>query len=819
MARKMRFFLTFLNLDYILNAPEPSPDEEEPARTHLSEKRKRDNYLCKGHILSCLSNQLFDVFFRIESAKELWETLEQKYLVEATGSKKHLIGKYFRYQMIDGKSIMDQVNEIQLIVSDILARGHYAKNCRKNDKKKNPQGNNAPQANVVEDQYLSVVVSEVNLVSNVKDWWVDTGATRHICSDISVFSSYELVGDGEQLFMGNSSASAVAGKGTVLLKLTSGKVLKLCDVLHVPDIRKNLVSGSLLIKKGFKLVFEADKFVITKNGEFVGKGYSSEGLFKLNTSLSENTLKRPIESIEKEHQVSEESVEPRRSKRARVEKNFGPEFIAYLLEGDPKTYKEAMSLPDSSFWKEAVKSEIDSILNDMLIIGTDISVIKDTKKFLSNNFDMKDLGKADVILATPYDSSIRLCKNKGSGVDPLEYSRVIGSLMYLMNCTRPDIAYAVGRLSSYTSNPGSDHCEALIRVLKYLKGTINYGLHFSKYPVVLEGYSDANWVSGFETKSRSGYVFTLGSAAVSWKSTKQTCIARSTMESEFIALEKASEEAEWLRNLLSDIPLWNKSVPGITIHCDCQAAIGRADDMLIIGTDISVIKDTKKFLSNNFDMKDLGKADVILATPYDSSIRLCKNKGSGVDPLEYSRVIGSLMYLMNCTRPDIAYAVGRLSSYTSNPGSDHCEALIRVLKYLKGTINYGLHFSKYPVVLEGYSDANWVSGFETKSRSGYVFTLGSAAVSWKSTKQTCIARSTMESEFIALEKASEEAEWLRNLLSDIPLWNKSVPGITIHCDCQAAIGRADVANITYQEERIVELDEMQRKIGLQASVY
>ncbi|XP_077251432.1 uncharacterized protein LOC143890609 [Tasmannia lanceolata] len=357
--------------------------------------------------------------------------------------------------MVDGKSIMDQVNEIQLIVSDILARGikieeqiqigaiieklppswekfqdtllHDRNDFSLQDlfvylrtedenrfrkqkskayefySKKNPQGNNAPQANVAEDQYLSAVVSEVNLVSNVKDWWVDTGATRHICSDRSVFSSYELVGDGEQFFMGNSSSSVVT------------------------DIRNNLVSGSLLIKKGFKLIFEADKFVITKSDEFVGNGYSSEGLFKLNvtenimnkassssayitdssclwhgrlghvnyaslkkmmtiglihksdqvvekceTSLSENTIERPFESIDKDHLVSEESVEPRRSKRARVDKNFGPEFIAYLLGGDPKTYKEAMYLPDSSFWKEAVRSEIDSILSNGTWILTDL---------------------------------------------------------------------------------------------------------------------------------------------------------------------------------------------------------------------------------------------------------------------------------------------------------------------------------------------------------------------------------------------------------------------------------------------------------------
>ena len=81
------------------------------------------------------------------------------------------------------------------------------------------------------------------------------------------------------------------------------------------------------------------------------------------------------------------------------------------------------------------------------------------------------------------------------------------------------------------------------RVLKYLDDTQNYALHYNRYPAVLEGYSDANWITGStETQSTSGYVFTIGGGAISWKSSKQTCIDRSTMESEFIVLDKAGEK-------------------------------------------------------------------------------------------------------------------------------------------------------------------------------------------------------------------------------------------------------------------------------------
>ncbi|CAB4309403.1 unnamed protein product [Prunus armeniaca] len=122
--------------------------------------------------------------------------------------------------------------------------------------------------------------------------------------------------------------------------------------------------------------------------------------------------------------------------------------------------------------------------------------------------------------------------------------------MYLMNCIQPDSAYAVGRLSQYTQSPNKEHWTAISRVLKYLRGTMDFGLKYSVFPAYLKG----------------GYVFTIGGGAVSWKSSKQTCIALSTMESEFIALEKAGTEAEWLRNLLVDIPLWKRPAPHICLR-------------------------------------------------------------------------------------------------------------------------------------------------------------------------------------------------------------------------------------------------------------
>ncbi|GJS70225.1 hypothetical protein Tco_0703066 [Tanacetum coccineum] len=112
--------------------------------------------------------------------------------------------------------------------------------------------------------------------------------------------------------------------------------------------------------------------------------------------------------------------------------------------------------------------------------------------------------------------------------------------MYSMPCTRPDIAFVVGKLRRYTSNPGIQHWQATQRVLKYLKKTMDYRLMYNGYPSMLEGYTDASWINNTEdNSSTSGWVFLLGGGAIYWASKKQTCITSSRMESEFVALAAA----------------------------------------------------------------------------------------------------------------------------------------------------------------------------------------------------------------------------------------------------------------------------------------
>jgi hypothetical protein len=163
--------------------------------------------------------------------------------------------------------------------------------------------------------------------------------------------------------------------------------------------------------------------------------------------------------------------------------------------------------------------ESDVILNIKLIkedSGITLSQSHYVEKVLSR-FGFMDSKPS----STPYDPSMTLRKNEKIARDQLRYSQIIGSLMYLASTTRPDIFFVVSKLSRYMSNLGDDHWHALKMVLRYLKGTMSFRIHYSGHPAVLEGYSDTNWISDIDQiYATSGYVFTLGGGVVSWRSSK-----------------------------------------------------------------------------------------------------------------------------------------------------------------------------------------------------------------------------------------------------------------------------------------------------------
>nr|KAJ0188744.1 hypothetical protein LSAT_V11C900473560 [Lactuca sativa] len=176
---------------------------------------------------------------------------------------------------------------------------------------------------------------------------------------------------------------------------------------------------------------------------------------------------------------------------------------------------------------------------------------------LFNGFALNQAGKC---VYSKFDTSgkgiliLSFCLIRDLSVSQLEYIRSIGCLMYAMISTRPDISYVVGKLSRYTSNPSSHHWQALNRVFKYLKGTMDYGLTYNGFPSVLEGYSDDSWITNLEDhSSTSGWVFLFERDAISWASKKQSCNTNSTMKSEFLALVVVGKEVERLRDLIYEI--------------------------------------------------------------------------------------------------------------------------------------------------------------------------------------------------------------------------------------------------------------------------
>lgn len=118
-----------------------------------------------------------------------------------------------------------------------------------------------------------------------------------------------------------------------------------------------------------------------------------------------------------------------------------------------------------------------------------------------------------------FEPKVRLFANNGDVTNKKEYTNIIGSLRYVTDCTRPNIAYAVGVLCRYTSKSSVEHWSALGRIMRYLKRTINLGIHYHKFPAILEGYSDVDWNSLSEdSKATDDYVFNICSDAVSSKS-------------------------------------------------------------------------------------------------------------------------------------------------------------------------------------------------------------------------------------------------------------------------------------------------------------
>ena len=186
---------------------------------------------------------------------------------------------------------------------------------------------------------------------------------------------------------------------------------------------------------------------------------------------------------------------------------------------------------------------------------------------LLNNYGMLEAKP----LSTPLSPNIKLTK-EGEPLDreTYGYAQLIGSLMYLSVCTRPDISQAVGALARYMARPTIVHWQAAKGVLRYLAGTADYGITFGAPSTGLEAYTDADFAGDIDTRrSTTGYIYILNGGAISWSSRLQQTVAASTTEAEYMAAASAIKEGLWLRKLFNDLRLETS----IIINADNQSAI------------------------------------------------------------------------------------------------------------------------------------------------------------------------------------------------------------------------------------------------------
>ncbi|RVW79629.1 Retrovirus-related Pol polyprotein from transposon TNT 1-94 [Vitis vinifera] len=720
--------------------------------------------------------------------------------------------------------------------------GHYARECRyRNDLK-------GTVVNAIDEEIIATLSDVCVVQGKVQGWWYDTCATVHVTYDKSLFKTFEDEKEDQEVQMGNEGRSKVLGKGTIEVVFTSDKKVTLINVLYVPDMNKNLVSGDLLGKPGIKAVFKSalltachilNRIPMKKNEispyelwkgrkpnigyfkvwgclayckktdphktklgpkaikcAFVGYASNSKAykLLDLESNviiesreveffenlLSDSNSQVPTsvgESLEETpSKVVEQPIVPRKSQRARKEKVLGSDEIDsqrisfYLVEGnrediirkipivlqieeDPKTYKEAMASRDVAFWKEAINDEMDSIMSNQTWELVDLPP---GSKPIGCKWVFRRKYHTDGMIQTFKARLVAKGFKQREGIDYFDtYAPVART-------TSIRILFALASIHNL-----------FVHQIDVKTAFLNEDLNEEVYMEQLEGFV----LLGNENKvcKLVKSLYGLKQAPKQWHEKFDHAIL-----------------SDGFRHNNVDKCLYSKT-------CDDYMVIVclYVDDMLILSDDMKGIIETKRFLSSTFKMKDLGEVDTILGikvkrnsggyalnqthyiekvvskfshlkikdtnTPFDSSIKLEKNDDRSVAQLEYASAIGSLMYVAQCTRADISFAVSKLSRFISNPSVEHWKAISRVLGYLKNTKELSLQYSKFPAILEGYSDASWISS---------------------------VGDNLSTIEFIALAATGKEAEWLRDLMMDIPFIANNVSTVSIHCDSQATLARA-----------------------------
>ncbi|GJS66434.1 retrotransposon protein, putative, ty1-copia subclass [Tanacetum coccineum] len=253
------------------------------------------------------------------------------------------------------------------------------------------------------------------------------------------------------------------------------------------------------------------------------------------------------------------------------------------------------------------------------------------------------------------------------------------------------------------------------------------------------------------------------------------------------------------------------------------------DDILLMGNNIPMLQDVKSYLGRSFAMKDLGEAAYILGIKIyrdrskrliglcqsayiekilkiyymenskrgtilmQEKLKLSKSQGASthaekqrMQNIPYASAIGSIMYAVRCTRPDVAFAQNITSRFQQNPGEEHWTAVKNILKYLRDTkdtfLVYGGNMER-ELRVSCYTDAGYLTDADDlKSQTGYVFVLNGGVVNWKSTKQSIFATSSTDAEYIVAFDASKEAVWIRKFIYGLSIVPTIEEPINMYCD-------------------------------------
>nr|KAJ0201762.1 hypothetical protein LSAT_V11C600301900 [Lactuca sativa] len=318
--KKMHFLLTTMKVVCVLSTPFPvlpeSVEDEPFEATRRRSKWENDDYVCRGHILNeeLTLTQLVS-HLRIEESlrnQELDNNPKGKNQVgsssvnmvegEISKNPKKSNGK----RKFKGKDDKSSNKNAKLVCWNCNKPGHFKKDCRLRKVNKDgvrPSGSKDPEkqqgqisVSLQNSKYIRNYISMISEAFYVQDdkvaWWVDSGATSHVCKDLYWFKDFQPIEGGFVVKMGKVAAEPIKGIGSVLLTFTSGKCLCLNNVLYVPGIRKSLVSEIVLNNFGYKQVLESDKYILPRHGSFMGFGYICNGMIRLNINYpsSDNSV-------------------------------------------------------------------------------------------------------------------------------------------------------------------------------------------------------------------------------------------------------------------------------------------------------------------------------------------------------------------------------------------------------------------------------------------------------------------------------------------------------------------------------------------------